>query len=125
MRYAPLFLLLVLGCGIPTDSSPWRPPEAALVAPHPDSPRWWSEVQACVGLSGNFDRIQWFTVEGSAFSTPDHGWAGGRWVPPHDIYLAEARYDSEEVVKHEMVHELLRPGASDDPRFEDCSGIGH
>ncbi|MDX1566322.1 MAG: hypothetical protein R3223_00885 [Longimicrobiales bacterium] len=125
MRHGTLLIAFVLACGLPLGPAPWRPPEAALVQPHPDYTIWWDEVETCVGVSGDFDRIRWFTVEGEAFNTPDHGWAGGRWVPPHDIYLAETHYTSEDVVKHEMVHELLRPGDSEDPRFEECSGIGH
>lgn len=125
MRYGLLFTVLVLACDLPTGASDWRPPAALLVESHPDYAGWWRETESCVGLSGDFDVIRWFTVAGEAFHTPDHGWASGRWVAPHDIYLAEVHFTSEAVVKHEMIHELLRPGASADPRFEECSGIPH
>lgn len=106
--------------------APYRPFGADRMEPLPVYATWWGEVGRCVGSgSADFGRIRWFSVPGQAFDTPDHGLALGRWVPPHDVYLAEERIDSEDVVKHEMVHDRLHGGDADDPRFLLCSGIGH
>lgn len=125
LRLSVFLVSLLLSCDSPTDIDLWRPPDATLMEPLPEYRGWWREVESCVGAFSDFWRIQWYAVPGYHFSTPEWGFASGRWVPPHDIYLAEGRIAQEMLVKHEMVHELLRPGRWDDPRFEECSGFGH
>ncbi|HET9948595.1 MAG TPA: hypothetical protein VFQ22_06720 [Longimicrobiales bacterium] len=124
-RYAAFLLLLsvlpsVAACSIFTaPEPPWRPPDAVPYEPPAIYATWWAEVTACLGMPDDgFERIAWYRVgDGYGFSTPDYGRASGRWVPPHEVYIAFRHTRTRYIVKHEMIHELLRGGSHDDPRF--------
>lgn len=81
---------------------------------------WWARTEACSGLTGNFDKVQWFVVPGHGFDCPS-GKCAGRWESGHRIYLS-ADFDTNElVVRHEMLHELIgRPGHPDPPFGSEC-----
>lgn len=121
-----LLVFVPAACSSPTAplvDPDWRP-EGAVEFPAPDSyRRWWNEVAACLGVSADgFDLVRWWKVgTGASFYTPDFGSASGRWVRPHDIYVAGLHVGSRKIVKHEMIHEFLRGGSHDDPRFEVCA----
>lgn len=102
-------------------------PLGAVETPPPDVyATWYAETEDCVGTKGHFDQVRWFSVPGPRWWDPiREQYAIGTWRAPHDIYIAESHRLDEDVVKHETVHELLRGGANDDPRFEACSGITH
>lgn len=92
----------------------------------PDYVAWWSEIQACSGLAGAFDRLSFFVVveplfvQGRQFPCGPNGvMCNGMWEPPHDITLAPAHLDTERLVKHEMLHDLLE-AAGHPPVFEQC-----
>jgi hypothetical protein len=101
--------LFVAGCGFePTGAIPMTAP--------PVYREWWAKTEACSGLSGDFDLIRFATVPGPEFECPS-GTCVGRWEPGHHIYLAEAWSHHEMVVRHEMLHELLRGSGHPDPPF--------
>lgn len=80
-----------------SDRRPFDPPD------HYDA--LWSEVQTCAGIPGDIARIQWFTAR----SINSNGFAVlGQWMDPHDIMLREDSVNDNRVVKHEMLHDLLR-----------------
>jgi hypothetical protein len=72
---------------------------------------WWSEVEACSGISGDFDDISWYVVPGEnpfqvkGFDRPVAGyWDGAadrivilQWVP-----------SVKHLVRHEALHALIR-----------------
>lgn len=102
------------------------PPDAARTDPPADYALWYSEAEQCTGVTGSFAGVRWFAVPHDRWWDPVwQQFAIGTWRPPHDIYLARPQLDNEELIKHEIVHDLLQGGAVDDPRFERCSGIGH
>lgn len=134
MRLALVLLAALAGCGEIGPTGVWdpdfRPDRAVEYEPLALYRQWWSEVADCVRPdlpSGTplFDNVRWFRVPGESFWTPDHGLASGRWVPQHDIYIADRWIDVGSVVRHEMVHEMLRGGRPNDPRFLECSGSAH
>ena len=65
---------------------------------------WWAATESCSGLSGDFSRVQWFTASSIV---GDGRLAAGRWSPPHDIIIVRGYEDEPEVVRHEMLHDLL------------------
>jgi hypothetical protein len=102
------------------------PPDAVPGDPLEVYAEWYADVEACTGVEGDFDQIRWFRVPHERWWDPVwKQYAIGTWRAPHDIYLAEPRIDDEQVVKHEMVHDVLGGGLTYDDRFLDCSGIAH
>ena len=106
-----LALMLVAACGFdPGDDSPMAPPAVYR--------EWWAKTEACSGLSGDFDRVEWSMVAGHSFPCAS-GTCAGHWEPGHRIYLAQDYTMSEMVVRHEMLHDLLDRAGHPDPPFGD------
>jgi hypothetical protein len=111
---APLLLLLLItGCGFDiVGEEPMAPPSVYR--------EWWARTQACSGLSGDFDRVEWLVVPGASFECKS-GQCVGHWHPGHQIYIAEEWVDNEMVVRHEMLHDLMNGGGHPNPPFgEGC-----
>lgn len=114
-----LLALALAGC-----SSPWEPEGAVPFDPPPIYKQWWVVTEECSGISGDYQRVQWYMV--SARATSNQGDIGGTlvvglvwWVPPHQIYIAEPWVLRESVVRHVMLHDLLQD-EYDGPTFEIC-----
>ena len=102
------------------------PPDAVRTEPLAQYAVWYAETESCTGVTGSFSNVRWFAVPHERWWDPVwEQFAIGTWRAPHDIYLAGSEIENENLVKHEIVHDLLRGGLIHDPRFEDCSGIGH
>ncbi len=84
---------------------------------------WWAETTACVGRpTAAFERVTWFTVTRISEGEAEFG---GYWRAPHQIYLRVDQALIGNVVRHEMVHDLLQLGSHNSPYFEVCvSGEG-
>jgi hypothetical protein len=71
---------------------------------------WWAATEACSGLSGQLNRIEWFVVpDAHTFDTPE-GAKVGLWTHSSAgvrIIIAGDYADNELVVRHEMLHALL------------------
>jgi len=81
--------------------------------------QWFSELEACSGLAGDFDQIVWFVADQPV--QRDNGITVGEWDSPNRIVLARAWYESEDAVKHEMLHFLLQHTGHPDPPFGTCA----
>ena len=117
-----------LGCEAPTSPAPAH---ALRVDPLPSYAEWWQEDEACSGLRGDFQNLDWYVVPADSdggfwcADGPDNTCAG-EWVGPHAIYLAGPNrmypqgYAADEwTVRHEMLHDLVgRPGHPS--VFDDC-----
>ena len=100
---------LLAACGFdPAGSQPWEPP--------PVYQEWWAKTEACSGLSGNFDRVEWMIVPGESFPCSS-GDCVGHWDPGHKIFLASDWSMHEMVVRHEMLHDLMRRSGHPSPPF--------
>jgi hypothetical protein len=106
-------LALLGGCGF--DVAGEQPMTA------PDVYRlWWDKTEACSGLSGDFDRVEWLVVPGHGF-TCSSGQCAGHWESDHRIFIAQDWAQNEMVVRHEMLHDLLgRPGHPNPPFGHGC-----
>ena len=108
---SPLVVLatLLAACGFdPAGSQAWEPPQVYRT--------WWAATEACSGLSGSFDRIEWMIVPGESFECAS-GQCVGHWERDHKIFLASDWKDHEMVVRHEMLHELMRRSGHPNPPF--------
>jgi hypothetical protein len=100
---------LLAACGFdPAGSQPWEPPGIYR--------EWWAATEACSGLSGDFDRVEWMVVPGESFDCAS-GQCVGHWDPDHRIWLADEWKQHEMVVRHEMLHDLMRRSGHPDPPF--------
>lgn len=112
-RSSSLFLLLLAlllpGCGFNVaGDAPMDPP--------PVYRTWWAQTEACSGLAGDFDRVEWLVVPGHSFPCSS-GNCAGHWQPGHQIFLASDWTMNELVVRHEMLHDLLQHSGHPDPPF--------
>lgn len=70
---------------------------------------WWNEVEACSGVTGNFDAIVWYDVpDASVFRVGSDSNIEGYWQPyHHSITLAGLRVNDPFLVRHEELHAIL------------------
>jgi hypothetical protein len=77
---------------------------------------WWAKTEACSGLTGDFDRVEWLQVPGYGFPCSS-GKCAGHWESDHRIFIAADWADNEMVVRHEMLHDLLHRAGHPSPPF--------
>lgn len=112
LQVAALTLIGACSSFTPTNDHSFTPPAEYRV--------WFAKTQACSGLEGDFDRIQWYVVDGTEFDCPG-GKCVGRWNSDHSIFISQAWTANEMVVRHEMLHDLLGvPGHPDPPFGNPC-----
>lgn len=107
---ALLLLALLAACGDATGPEALPVGAVSFAAPAVYG-EWFSRTEACSGLGGNMESIDFFVVPGtSGFSTGgDELTRAGRWVRVDGrdrIILAGAFQNHEMVVRHEMLHAI-------------------
>jgi hypothetical protein len=122
LEWTVLIALVVAGflvawnAELPANAAPFTPP--AVYA------RWWAMTEACSGRSGNLADLQWYRVPVSEFMYGGQR-AGGytsRWS--NRIVLIQAIIERGEMVRHEMLHALLRRGGHPRAQFlGSCASI--
>lgn len=91
-------------------------PPAERFEPPPQYPGWWREMQTCSARTAHFDAIRFYRVlptlgrDSLHFSHSQSGeYYDGAWVPRWNaIYLASGQVMTPGLVRHEMLHALLR-----------------
>jgi hypothetical protein len=104
-----LLVVLLTGC-LPSCS--WLtaplPPGALAFAPPAIYARWWAMTEACSGQAGDFKAVHWYHVSGNGFRWQGD-MLGGLWLSfGNRIVLADTGVESGPIVRHEMLHALLR-----------------
>jgi hypothetical protein len=111
---------LALGILSVASCSSFEPTGDHSMTPPAEYRVWFEKTQACSGLTGDFDRIKWYVVDGQDFDCPS-GKCVGRWNDDHTIYVARAYSENEMVVRHEILHDLIgHPGHPDPPFGNPC-----
>ena len=102
------------------------PPTAERFAPPAVYARWWAMTEACSGRSGDLASILWYSVPSPQFMH-DGQEAVGLWESrSNQIVLAKMYIDRGDVVRHEMLHALLRTGSHPRAQFlGSCASIVH
>jgi hypothetical protein len=105
---------------LPPGSKPFDPPPAYEL--------WWEMTEACSGHSAAFAGVRWYVVPGASqlpYSGGDS--VKGYWSERDNrIVLAEAAQLDGPLVRHEMLHALLRAREGHHPRGQflgRCGGI--
>jgi hypothetical protein len=103
---------------LPEGTEPFSPP--AVYA------RWWAMTEACSGRTGDLATIHWYQVPGAwEIRVHDGRAAAGYEEPSSDrIVLAGDQVNAGSVVRHEMLHALLRQPGHPDAQFRGaCAGL--
>jgi hypothetical protein len=72
---------------------------------------WFARTESCSGLQGNLTTVQWYVVPGVETFDTDAGPKVGMWVKQggREVIVLAGNYQNHEmVVRHEMLHSLLR-----------------
>jgi hypothetical protein len=123
-RLLPL-LLGVAGCDLFT--APDLPPGAVSFDPPARYRLWWDMAQSCSGRTGRLRSIRWMQVPDATYLPGDGepGRVTSRWYAHgNTIVLAGASVLEGEVVRHEMLHALLRVYGHPSAYFQArCGGV--
>lgn len=122
MRSLLLLVLLLGACEVAT--APFPDGAQSFDAP-PVYAQWWSLTEQCSGLTGDLSKVSWYAVPGETdLSYNGESSVGGIWFPQGNrIVLADGQQLAGDLVRHEMLHALLRSG--DHPRttfVDQCEG---
>lgn len=105
-------LLVVLVSACTSTTEPLQSGALPFTAPQ-SYQTWWQEVESCSGIDGNFGDVSWYYVPGvNVFTVGGNPNVAGYWQPyHHSVTLAGLRMDDPDLVRHEMLHALLKlPG---------------
>jgi hypothetical protein len=102
-----MLLLSAWACTSITD--PPLDPRAVPLQPLPVYARWWSMVESCSGLQGSLSDVNWYQVPNSQTVDLTGDEVGGYWtLHSKSIVLAGELTEVGVIVRHEMLHALLR-----------------
>lgn len=118
VRACLLLSLAIYACS----ESNFEPVDVHPLVPPPVYRTWWTEVEACLGVTAPFERVSWY--EAARLVNRDTGGEHvGAWQPPHTIYIDSDYLLFVEGVKHEMVHDLLQTRDHGSDAFLRCAGV--
>ena len=86
------------------------PAGAVAMHPPPEFETWWERTEQCSGLVGDYSRISWYVVPNVDTFQSEVGEVVGLWTRSKsgsEITIAGLYANSELVVRHEMLHDLL------------------
>lgn len=118
MRSVPVLILLAAAAACDS-MAPRLPPGAERFTPPAVYRQWWALTEACSGRSGRFGDVRWYRVPGATdIPLGDGTMVNGLWDPEGSrIVLAGGSVLEGDLVRHEMLHALLRSGGHDRAAF--------
>lgn len=104
---------------------PALPLTAISFTPPPVYDKWWSMAESCSGVTRPFADVSWFVVPDVSSFTFENGPVSGYWTAGSNrIVLADSSRLDGSVVRHEMVHALIRTTGHPRSAFlEKCAGL--
>jgi hypothetical protein len=124
MRAPLLALVAGLSCSHLTD--PPLPDNTVLLVPPPVYTGWWAMVESCSGLTGSLDSIQWYSTTSLLRDPNDNDETiAGYWsLAGNRIVLAATDTIAGDIVRHEMLHALIRSVGHPRSAFlQSCGGV--
>jgi hypothetical protein len=124
VRMSVLALVAGISCGHLTD--PPLPANAQVLVPPPVYAKWWGMVESCSGLRGSLENIQWYSTASLLRDPNDNDEAiAGYWsLASNRIVLYENDTIAGGIVRHEMLHALLRSAGHPRSAFlQACGGV--
>lgn len=103
---------------------PRLPPGATQFTPPAVYTTWWEMTQACSGRSGSLDAVTWYEVPAHVPLESDGRRVTAYWsAASNQIVVSATVARNGQVVRHEMLHALLRTkGHSRADFLERCAG---
>jgi hypothetical protein len=110
--------LALVACSIPTENHSLAVAGVQRFVPPEEYRILWETVEACSSMSGDFELVRWYqadeiVIQGHVVL--------GFWVAPHDITLVKTSKESDFVVSHEMLHDLLSDPGHEHEAWSDCN----
>jgi hypothetical protein len=96
---------------LPDNSERFEPPLVYRI--------WWQQVETCAGRLAPFETVSWYIVRTTDYGFEYRGqYVVGVWTSPGNrILLAEHFVNKPMVVRHEMLHAVLRSGSHPEEYF--------
>ena len=109
-------------------SAPTQPLPDEAIRFQPDAARyrtWWSEVEACAGRTARYEAVSWYLVPGTETIVLQGRDVWGYWTSSTNrIVLTEGATVHANVVRHEMLHAILRAEGHPEEYFRRrCGGV--
>lgn len=104
---------------------PALPTTATLLVPPPVYSKWWALAESCSGVSRPLENVTWFVVPGVSSFLLNKEAVSGYWTGASNrIVLAESSVLDGAVVRHEMLHALIRTSGHPRSAFlGKCAGL--
>lgn len=103
---------------------PALPSTAASFTPPLVYDKWWSMVESCSGVSRPLANVAWVGIPGSTFQLKGQFVTGYWTAASNRIVLADSARLDGSVVRHEMLHALIRQSGHPRSAFlEKCAGL--
>lgn len=100
----------------PSRAVPWTAPAQYRL--------WWTLTEACAGRQGAMSDVQWYLWPGGPILLDGQWYNGYWWQSGSRILLAEEFVEDGQVVRHEMLHQLLQRDGHPTEYFDErCEGI--
>jgi len=118
--------LAVSGCSdIVGFEEPLEYPDAVEYSIGPEFRGWWMGLQACSGLSGRLTDIDFFYVPRESLPSALHGirTVGAYYPSSNRIFVVQSAKLDREVIRHEMMHALLRNESGHPPKYFGADGV--
>ncbi|MEO5902875.1 MAG: hypothetical protein ABIQ55_02570 [Gemmatimonadaceae bacterium] len=104
---------------------PPLPPTSTSFVPPPVYAKWWAMTTTCSGISGSLEKISWYVVPLVAEFTLKKETVSAYWTEgSNSIVVADYSVLDGSVVRHEMLHSLVRTSGHPRSAFlERCLGV--
>lgn len=104
---------------------PPLPTSATAFVPPPVYAKWWAMTTTCSGLSGSLEKISWYVVPGVTEFKLNKEAVSAYWTEgSNSIVVADSSVLDGSVVRHEMLHSLVRTSGHPRSAFLDhCLGV--
>jgi len=122
---AAVAIAAIGACTVDGPTSPDFPIGAVNYKPLPVYSRWWSQVEACSGLRGDFNHVLYYKIPGATgFNFRTLRNVPAMWMEDDRIVVAENSVRSGQIVRHQMLHSLMQQGHHKrDAYLQACAGL--
>ena len=117
---------LIVGCFTIAACGWWSdndfPESAVKFTPPAYFQTWWQVVELCSGRSAPFSEVAWYTAPHSELVVRGEPAFGAWFADRNRIALADENRESPSLVRHEMLHAILREGDHPPAYFHERCG---
>ena len=101
--------LALPACSLPTEGFTVTVTQRESFVPSSVHRTWWTAVEGCSSTRGEFELVRWYRAGGIRSGGES---LQGVWQSPHDLIVVRGAEEDSLIVRHEILHELLRGDAN-------------